>query len=81
MTRRRRQPPALPHVTDHALLRYIERRSGIDLEQLRGELSGRLTRAMAAAEPIGGEYRILLDGVEYVCVDNHVVTVLVRYAP
>jgi len=75
------KPSPTPHVTDHALLRYIERRAGINLEQLRGELALTLTRAMAAAEPIGGEYRILLDGVEYVCVDNHVVTVLVRSAP
>jgi len=65
------------HVTDHAVLRYIERIHGVDVEALRGELLGRALRAHEAAERIGGgSYVINSDGLRMRVVGQSVVTVL-----
>ncbi|TCR64673.1 hypothetical protein [Bosea sp. BK604] len=64
-------------VTDHALLRLIERGHGVDVEQMRNSLVDRLQRASGAAERIGPtQYVIALDGLRYQVRDGHVVTVL-----
>jgi hypothetical protein len=62
---------SLPFVTDHALLRYLERARGINIELIREHLS--LICAPAAA--VGAAY-LRRDGVRYVFKGGHVVTVL-----
>lgn len=37
------------HISDHALLRYAERRYGVDFEKLRQELSTPIVQAAAKA--------------------------------
>ncbi|MCC3246165.1 hypothetical protein LG047_12680 [Methylocystis sp. WRRC1] len=65
------------HVTDHAVLRYIERIHGVDIERLREDMRQRLLRAADAAEGIGGgSYVINAEGVRYRVVGFNVVTVL-----
>lgn len=65
------------HITDHAMLRYLERVQGIDIEELRNSLSQKATRAYAAAESIGGgEYAIKVDGFRMRVQSDHVVTIV-----
>ncbi len=65
------------YITDHAMLRYLERVRGLDIEQLRAELSRKATRAWTAAESIGGgEYAIKVDGFRMRVQSDHVVTIL-----
>ena len=65
------------HVTDHAVLRYLERVHGLEIEDLRAELSRKATRAYAAAESIGGgEYTIKVDGFRMKVQSDHVVTIV-----
>jgi len=65
------------HVTDHAVLRYLERVRGIDIERLRADLQRKATRAHASAVSIGGgEFTIIVDGFRMKCQNDHVVTVL-----
>jgi predicted butyrate kinase (DUF1464 family) len=65
------------HVTDHAILRFLERVHGLELEKLRAELRGKAERAMVAAQSIGGgQYTILVDGVKFRCVNDRIVTVV-----
>lgn len=64
-------------VCDHALLRFIERVGGLDVEGLRRHLAESLDRAAAAAEQLGQqEMTIAADGFHYVVVKDRVVTVL-----
>lgn len=65
------------HITDHAVLRYIEHIQGVDIEALRMQLHGMATRAAQAAETIGGgNYIIKAEGVRLRVVGRNVVTVL-----
>jgi len=65
------------HVTDHAVLLYIERIHGVDIERLREDMRQKLLRAHDAAKGIGGgEYTIKADGVRYRVVGTNVVTIL-----
>lgn len=41
------------NVTDHAVLRYLERVDGIDIAAVRATIRARLARAIAAAASIG----------------------------
>lgn len=67
----------MTRVTDHALLRYLERSSGIDVEALRGSLTSRLERASVAAAQLGIEnYAVRLDGVQFIIRAERVTTVL-----
>lgn len=53
MTDRR---PSVQHVTDHALLRYLERHCGIDVRALRAELGSKTLAAVrmgAASVSVG----------------------------
>lgn len=69
--------PKTIHITDHAMLRYLERVQGLDIEALRDKLSKKATRAYAAAESIGGgEYAIKVDGFRMRVQSDHVVTIL-----
>lgn len=65
------------HVSDHALLRFLERSGAVDVEQLRGILAGALDRGRRQAERIGiADYVILADGLKFVVESDVVVTVL-----
>lgn len=64
-------------VCDHALLRFIERVGGLDVEGLRRHLAESLDRAAGAAEQLGArEMTIAADGFHYVVMKGVVVTVL-----
>lgn len=63
-------------MTDHAVMRFIERSGMLDVRGIRDELADKLGRAAAAAEIIGGSYRIRVDNLDFVCVDDRVVTVI-----
>ncbi|WP_316200423.1 MULTISPECIES: hypothetical protein [unclassified Bradyrhizobium] len=64
-------------VCDHALLRFVERVGGLDVEALRKSLEGSLNRCdLAAARLHAKEMVIIADGLKYVVVKNVVVTVL-----
>lgn len=64
-------------VSDHALLRFLERAGGIDPEPLRAQLQASLERANAAARSVGmARYSILADGLVYVVVEGVVVTIM-----
>ncbi|MCW3835995.1 hypothetical protein ACFQ1E_08085 [Sphingomonas canadensis] len=53
-------------VSDHFMLRYLERVQGIDVPALREALAERLARAAEAAEALDAEeYAIRLDGWLY----------------
>lgn len=61
----------LPRVTDHAVLRYLERARGIDIELIREHIA--LICAPAAAV---GAANLKRDGVKYVFENGSVITVV-----
>ena len=65
-------------VTDHALVRFLERSGALDVEQLRGLIASSLERGRKAAERAGtvGEFAIVVDGLRYVIDNGVLVTVL-----
>lgn len=64
-------------VCDHALLRFIERVGGLDVEGMRRHLAESLDRAVVAADAIGcRDLIVVADGNKYVVVKGCVVTVL-----
>ena len=65
-------------VTDHAVLRYLERIAGMEVEQLRAALATRLARmeAIAAVADLPGRHVIRTEDAKFVVVNGHVVTVL-----
>jgi hypothetical protein len=67
---RRKKPEVEPGVTDHALLRYMERVMGFDVEGLRQKI---MTPQLASAIK-SGVARYHADGVEMVIRDHVVVT-------
>lgn len=69
-------PAGNVRVSDHALLRFIERAGGLDVESVRAALQGSLKRAVTAAGQVTtGEYAIVADGLMYIVVDGVVVTI------
>jgi hypothetical protein len=65
------------NVSDHALVRFLERAGGLDVESLRASLGASLSRAGKAAKAIGaGEFAVKADGLVYVIERGVVVTVL-----
>ena len=67
----------MSRITDHALLRWLERSGALDVEQVRHALDKSLERAMKAAAEIGAShYLIVADGLTYVVRGGNVVTVL-----
>lgn len=71
-------PAGNVRVSDHALLRFIERAGGLDVESVRAALQGSLKRAVTAADQVTtGEYVIVADGLEYIIVGSVVVTIKV----
>lgn len=64
-------------VSDHAVLRWLEREGGLDVEAVRRALAASVGRAVAAADRVGGgRYRIVTDTSTFVVVSGVVVTVL-----
>ncbi|KPF98825.1 hypothetical protein IP86_10905 [Rhodopseudomonas sp. AAP120] len=68
--------PRLLHVSDHALLRILERAGGVDIEGLRRTVALSVGRAAAAAAAIEqNEYKIVAGGLVYIVANQCVVTV------
>ena len=66
-----------PVISDHALLRFLERGAGCDVEVLRAQLSASLRRAHLAARSMGGsDHLIKIDGLTFVVRGETVTTVL-----
>lgn len=64
-------------VSDHALLRFLERGAALEIEALRERLAASLERAHAAAASIGaGDYLIRSNGLLFVVRGDTVTTVL-----
>lgn len=57
------------HVTDHAVLRYLERVKGVDIDAVRVELGHIVDKAIEA-----GAGAAIVDGVKYVLNDKTIVT-------
>lgn len=65
-----------PTITDHALLRFLERGGGMDVEGLRTALSASLARAHHAACQLGEEeYLVKVGDSTFVVRDGSVTTV------
>lgn len=68
------------HVSDHAVLRYLERVAGFDIEALRREIGRKVDRAAVA-----GASGVVIDGMVYKLVgalpDCTVVTVRKAHGP
>lgn len=63
-------------VSDHALLRILERAGGVDIEALRQAVAQSIARSVAAAELIGvTEYTVVADGFHYIVCNGRLVTV------
>lgn len=66
-------------VSDHALVRYLERVEGIDMDALRREIGARVDRA---ADGHDGMSSVIIDGFRYLLSDEAVViTVEVQHRP
>lgn len=65
-------------VSDHALLRYIERAMGVDLDKFRAAI---LTEQNRKAIEFAGDCTIKSGGVEFVVKNRTVVTVIAKGAP
>lgn len=66
-----------PKISDHALVRLLERAGGLDIEQLREEVSISLENAFSAARSISqSDFLIRVDGMVYVVRGSVVTTVL-----
>lgn len=71
-----------PRISDHVLLRLLERSGGLDLEALREGLQAELARAYEAARAMGdADFLIRKDGLSFVVRGEVVVTVLVKDTP
>ena len=71
-----------PHVSDRALLRFLERAGGLAVEQLRATLQSSLERAgTAAAELDASEYLIVVDDLTFVVREGVVTTILPEGCP
>jgi len=66
-------------VTDHALVRYLERAQGMDLEAVRRDLGHRIDRATDGHE---GMSAVLIDGMRFLIGEgDKVVTVWEQNTP
>jgi hypothetical protein len=68
--------PATSRVSDHALLSFLERAGGFEIEPLRAAIEDSLARAIIAAGKIGAaDLVIRADGLRYVVKAGVVVTI------
>lgn len=65
------KPPALPRVTDHAVLRYLERVQGFDVETVRRKIAERCAAPMAS-----GAVSLIFDGHRFEFSNGAVITVV-----
>jgi len=66
-----------PQISDHALVRFLERVGGMEIEAVRDALAASLHRAHQAARTLGrNDFLIRVDGAVYVVRGDVVVTVL-----
>ena len=64
-------------VSDHALLRFLDRSAGFDVESVRVELERSFARAQAAADGLGVDtYSIHSEGLLFIVRRSVVTTVL-----
>ena len=71
-----------PVVSDHALLRFLERAGGLDVEGVRRAIADGLGRAHAAGRSIGAEnFQIKADGFVWIMHGDKLVTVHEDGAP
>jgi hypothetical protein len=57
-------------ITDHAVVRYLERVRGVDIDAVRREIAARVATGLEA-----GACGVLVEGMEYRIENGHVVTV------
>jgi hypothetical protein len=67
-----------PWVSDHALIRYLERVEGRDMEGLRKQISASLARANDIAQTFGMDSHVNIGAAVFVLRNGSVVTVLDR---
>lgn len=65
------------HITDHALLRYLERVQGIDM----GEVRSQIAKAVAVAEEHEGCTGVVSDGFSYKIQNGAITTVIPTHEP
>ncbi len=65
-------------ITDHAIVRYLQRVRGLDIDAVRAELDTENLRESVKRCPTGRHY---LDGVTYVVQDKTLVTVIYDEEP
>ncbi|MFZ5747162.1 MAG: hypothetical protein ACOY45_05830 [Pseudomonadota bacterium] len=66
-----------PSISDHALLRFMERGGEMDVEALRARLEASLARAHTAARSVStSDYIIKADGMLFVVRGERVTTVI-----
>lgn len=60
------------HISDHAVLRYLERTGRVDVVGIRADLAKRIDLCAAAAVRIGisGTYAVRIDGVKLLIVGS-----------
>ncbi|MCX5497305.1 hypothetical protein OSH11_21590 [Kaistia dalseonensis] len=65
-------------VTDHAVVRWIERAHGVDVPAIRQQIIGHVARGVDITERMDprGNVTVVLDGVRYVVRNHTVVTIL-----
>lgn len=59
----------LAHVTDHAVLRYLERVKGIDVDEIRNELGRVVDKAVGL-----GAGAAIIDGIRYILDGQTIIT-------
>jgi molybdopterin biosynthesis enzyme len=72
--------PHVLHVSDHAVLRYLERIRGIDIEKARREIAARVDKVLQDPRldetDAPGATGVVIDGYAYRMEDRTVVTIL-----
>lgn len=64
-------------ISDHALVRFLERAGGLDIDAVRAAMAEGLGRAVGMAEELRAErYTIVVGGLRYVVERGTLVTVL-----
>lgn len=69
---KRRRPAVEPRLSDHAIIRFLERSMGIDIDQLRARILSDTVKTAIKA----GASAVTVDGIRMRVVDNTIVTVL-----
>lgn len=59
------------HITDHAVIRYLERVRGVDIEAVRREIRAKI----ALIQDYPGATGILVDGFRYVVANGAILTI------